>query len=420
MKAFSFFVFPVIICSLSLFVLATILHAETGKKVRSGAEVLLGEQIFRLKGKHIGLVTNHTALLPNGVHLADTLAALKENFSLVALFGPEHGIRGQAGAGEKIENSTDAATGVPVYSLYGKHKKPTNEMLSGINLLIFDIQDVGSRFYTYISTLYYTIEAAAENNIPIIILDRPNPAAPLGVLGPIREEGLSSFVGIAPIPIAHGMTIGELAKYYAGELIKNKNLDLTVVQMTGYKRSMYYFETGLTFTKPSPNIMEEETMLLYPGTCLFEGTNLSEGRGTYSPFLLFGAPYIDNQKLLTQLQVFGYTDVQFEAAEFTPVALEGIVNNPKYKNELCRGIKMVPSNKMQSDPILLTIRILSLIANNHPADFKFREKSIDILSGSSKLKQQILAGVDPDTIYHEWQTDINSFKKIRNGYLIYE
>lgn len=416
-SVFSFFLLVIFINSVG-YPLTT--NPLPSQRVVTGAENLMTNHIHLLKGKRIGVVTNHTALFANGVHLVDSLFSLKSDFTITTLFGPEHGIRGDAGAGEKIENSADLKTGIPVFSLYGKYKKPTPEMLKDVNLLIFDIQDVGSRFYTYISTLYYILEAAGENNIPVLVLDRPNPAAPLGILGPIREPDLTSFVGIAPITIAHAMTIGELAKYYTGELIKSTQVDLTVIPMLNYKHSLYFFQTGLPFTKPSPNIMEESTMLLYPGTCLFEGTNISEGRGTYYPFLQFGAPYLNADKLLIELNKYGYEDIKFESVQFKPIELPNIVSKPKYKDELCFGIRIHPSKELKSDPVLLTLRILHWIAKNHPHEFSFREKSIDILSGSTRLKGMIKDGVPPETILAEWLPDMEKFKQIRNGYLIYD
>lgn len=405
---------------LPLFLIFTGFTAAQNTEIIMGADRLFSEKKDLLKGKQIGLVTNHTAVFKNGTHLADSLFSLAPYARLTTLFGPEHGIRGDASAGEKIDNSTDAKTGVPVFSLYGVHRKPTKEMLKNVDLLIFDIQDVGARFYTYISTLYYTIEAAAENNIPVIVLDRPNPIAFMGSFGPVRDTGLTSFVGIAPIPVAHGMSIGELANYYAGELLNAKSPSLTVIPMKNYRYDAPLSVTAKDFIKPSPNIMSPETMLMYPGTCLFEGTNLSEGRGTYFPFLLFGSPYLDNEKLLTELKKYQYQDISFEAVDFTPVEIQNAVSNPKHKDKECKGIMITPQKNLKSDPILLTLRILHHIIKMHPADFSFREKSFSILSGKHDLMTRLKSGENPDVIYNSYNQELVNFIKIKKGYLLYE
>lgn len=389
-------------------------------EIITGAERLFSEKKELLKGKKIGLVTNHTAAFKNGTHLADSLYSLAPFTKLTALFGPEHGIRGDASAGETVGNTVDAKTGVPVFSLYGTHKKPTKEMLKDVDLLIFDIQDVGARFYTYISTLYYTIEAAADYKIPVIVLDRPNPIAFMGSFGPVRDTGLASFVGIAPIPVAHGMSIGELAQYYAGEMLKEKSPELTVIEMKNYSYSAPLSATTKYFIKPSPNIMTPETILMYPGTCLFEGTNLSEGRGTYSPFLLFGAPFLDNSKLLSELQKYNYPDISFEAVTFTPVEIKNTVTKPKHKDVECKGIRIIPKQNLKSDPILLTLRILHHIIKLHPADITFREKSFAILSGKHDLQSRLKNGEDPDQIYNSWNKELESFNNLKKRYLLYD
>jgi len=404
----------------TVFVFLTSCTIAQNNDIITGADRLLSEKKDLLKGKNIGLVTNHTAVFKNGTHLADSLFSIAPYAKLTALFGPEHGIRGDASAGETIGNSVDAKTGVPVFSLYGAHKKPTKEMLSGVDLLIFDIQDVGARFYTYISTLYYTIEAAVENNIPVIVLDRPNPIAFMGSFGPVRDTGLTSFVGIAPIPVAHGMSIGELAQYYAGEMIIDKSTDLTVITMQNYRYDSPLSVTTKNFIKPSPNIMSPETILMYPGTCLFEGTNLSEGRGTYYPFLLFGAPYLDNEKLLTELKKYDYPDISFEAVTYTPVEIKNAVTKPKHKDVECKGIKITPQQNLKSDPILLTLRILHHVIKLHPSEFTFREKSFAILSGKSDLQSRLKSGEDPEQIYNSWQQELENFNNLKKGYLLYE
>ena len=256
--------------------------AACQKPVVVGADVLIHQREDLIKGKRIGLVTNHSGLLANGEHIADALHQMSD-VTLVALYGPEHGVRGDTTG--PLQNGTDPGTGVPVYSLYGATYKPTPEMLKGVEVLVFDIQDVGARFYTYISTLGNVMSAAAENHIPIIVLDRPNPVTGLYVDGPVLEDSLKSFVGYAPIPIAYGMTMGELAEMYNGEgwLDNGVKAELTVVRLQNWKRSMWYDQTGLRWVRLSPNMPTLNTAIPYTGTCLVEGINVSEGRGTDRP-----------------------------------------------------------------------------------------------------------------------------------------
>jgi uncharacterized protein YbbC (DUF1343 family) len=387
--------------------------------LKTGADLLLSENSDLLKGKNIGLVTNHTGLLSDGRHLADVLVKHKE-FKLTALYGPEHGIRGDAQAGEEIDSGKDAATGVQVHSLYGKDMKPTPNMLKGIDVLIFDIQDVGTRFYTYISTLFYVLQAAAENNIPVIVLDRPNPITGAYVDGPIRKEGLSSFVGIAPIPIAHGMTVGELAGLFSGEgWLKTKEKPrLTVIKMEGWDRTKYFDEYYQTWVKPSPNIPDFETALVYPGTCLIEGINVSEGRGTLEPFLKIGAPYIKSAELIKKLVDYGITAVEFEEIEFTPKAIQGMSENPKYKDQKCNGISIKVRNRKEFQPVQFGIKLVSAIRELYPDKVEFL-RSFDLLSGDISVRESIIKGKSPDLIIRSYKKDIDKFLPIRDKYLLY-
>jgi len=269
-----------------LLVLASASASAPAKQpVRVGADVLMKEQFPLIKGKRVGLVTNHTALLADGTHLADALIA-HGDVRLTALFGPEHGIRGDAPDGKTIADSIDARTGVKVYSLYGAVNKPSPAMLKNVDVLVYDIQDVGARFYTFISTMFLAMEAASENNIPVIVLDRPNPIGGVYCDGPVRVDSLKTFVSWAPMPIAHGMTVGELAMMANGEgwLKEKTKAALTVIPVEGWNRAAYFDETRLAWVRPSPNMRTVSTAVVYPGTCLVEGLNVSEGRGTERPF----------------------------------------------------------------------------------------------------------------------------------------
>ena len=342
-----------------------------------------------LKNKKIAVVGNQTSMIAN-THLVDSLLSLKVN--VVKVFSPEHGFRGKADAGAKIEDETDEKTGLPIISLYGKNKKPTVEQLKGIELLLFDIQDVGARFYTYISTLHYVMEAAAENNIKVIVLDRPNPNGHY-IDGPIREKGFESFVGMHPIPIVHAMTIGEYAQMINGEKWIARQCDLTVIEMENYTHDMSY---DLPI-KPSPNLPNSRSINLYPSLCLFEGTNVSLGRGTEYPFQHFGAPYLKSNY------------------SFTPKSGEGS-KSPPHENKKCYGTDL----RFQ-DNYLEEINLNWLIEsyNNCPEKEKFFNSFFDKLAGTDKLRLQIIEGKTVKEIKERWQEGLDNFKVIRKKYLLY-
>lgn len=397
-----------------------ICQPQNEKHFQFGADQILSEYSHLIKNKKLGIVTNHTAVMSNGVHLVDTLNSMKD-IQIIALFGPEHGIRGDNADGQIITHAVDYKTGIPVYSLYGKDKKPTKEMLKNVEVLIFDIQDVGARFYTYISTLFYLIQAAAENNIPLIVLDRPNPINGVYVDGPIRKPELISFVGIAPIPIAHGMTIGEIAKYFAEEKLIGGKLDvnLMIVKMKNWNRKLYYDYFHSTWIKPSPNIPSLDAAIVYPGTCLIEGTNISEGRGTDEPFSKIGAPFINSNELIKELKNQGLIGVSFSPIFFTPVEIPGVANNPKYKAENCNGIKIIIEDRDKFESVKFGIKLVSALHKLYPNEFKFRDDSFDRLAGDKSIRQKIIEGLSSDEIIQSYQAELNDFKEIRKKYLLY-
>lgn len=411
-------VFAIILLQL-FFSIETRVHSQN-KKVLCGADILVGENLNLIKGKNLGIVTNHSAILSNGIHLVDTLSQIPE-IKIKALFGPEHGIRGIGVAGEKIQDSVDAKTNIPVYSLYGKINKPTKEMLKNIDVLIFDIQDVGARFFTFISTLYYSIQASIENKIPILILDRPNPISGSKIDGPILDEELKSFVGIAPIPIQHGMTIGELAKYFVGEILDSSKLkaDLKVVEMRNWKRKFYFDDCKLKWLKPSPNIFNISTALVYPGTCLFEGANVSEGRGTENPFQIIGAPFINSKLVISEMKKLKYDGAELEAVSFTPKEILNVVKNPKYKEIKCNGIKINVTNRNKFEPIKFTLKLIYVLKKLYPDSFQLKEKSFNRLVGDKRIYSMITEGKQPDSIINYYQKKLKDFTEIRKKYLIY-
>jgi uncharacterized protein YbbC (DUF1343 family) len=355
------------------------------------------EYLDVLKGKKVGIVSNHTSMIKI-THLVDSLISLKVN--VVQVFSPEHGFRGNADAGEKINSNIDTKTGLPIVSLYGKNKKPTPKQIEGIDILIFDIQDVGARFYTYISTMHYVMEACAENNKKLIILDRPNPNGHY-VDGPILEEQFKSFVGMHPVPIVHGMTIGEYAQMINGEswLANGIKCDLMIVKSKNYDHTKHY-ELPI---KPSPNLPNMSSIYLYPSLCLFEGTPISVGRGTISPFQVLGHPKMASKK-----------------HSFTPESMPG-AKTPKLEGKLCKGYNLTFfGTEYMKEKGSINLFWLTHIYNNFPEKEGFFTKMFQLLSGTDKLQLQLEAGKSEKEIYFSWQEGLTNFKKIRKKYLLYK
>jgi uncharacterized protein YbbC (DUF1343 family) len=409
MRRFSF-LFVMLLCSQ--------LGAET--KLQTGAERLVEENFRSLAGMRVGLITNHTALVGDQ-HLADALHATPE-VRLTALFGPEHGIRGDAPAGARIEDAVDERTGATVYSLYGRIRKPTPEMLAEVDVLLFDIQDVGARFYTYISTMGYGMQAAAEKGIPFIVLDRPNPLGGNRTEGFVLEAGEESFVGLYPIPVVHGMTVGELARMIHGEkmLPGLGELELSVVGMTGWKREDLWSELGRPWNPPSPNIPDFETALIYPGACFFEGTVASEGRGTREPFLVVGAPWVDGQRMADELNRRNLPGLRFEPVTFTPVSIEGMAMNPKFSDRKIQGVRHVIVDGTQVEAVAAGVHLLDVFLAQAPDRHAFfREATIRRLAGTPRLHQRLLAGDSAAEIVAGWKEEVRVFEERRRPYLLY-
>ncbi|MFC0270239.1 exo-beta-N-acetylmuramidase NamZ domain-containing protein [Metabacillus herbersteinensis] len=380
-------------------------------KVTPGVEVLLGDQKELLKGKKVGLITNPTGI-DSGLRSIVDLFNDDPDIELTALYGPEHGVRGDAQAGAGVEFYIDEKTGLPVYSLYGKTKKPTPEMLKNVDILVFDIQDVGTRYYTYIYTMAYAMEAAKENNIPFIVLDRPNPQGGLSVDGPVLDPEFSSFVGLYPIPLKHGMTVGELASFFNKEF--KIGADLEVVKMKGWKRSMDFDDTGLPFVLASPNMPTVSTTFVYPATGLIEGTNVSEGRGTTKPFELIGAPYINSTDLSEKLNELNLPGVKFRAASFTPTF-------SKHAGKLSHGVEIYVTDRDKFEAVPTGLHIIKTIHDMYPNDFQFlAANNFSLLVGNDWVRTMILEGASVSEIISEYQTELNDFKKVRKGYLMYK
>ena len=378
-----------------------VVAAVSETALRTGAE-RMEQYLPQLSGKRVALCGNQTSVVGT-THLVDTLLA--QDVNLVKLFCPEHGFRGQAEAGATIASGKDPQTGLPVVSLYGKNKKPTAEQLQDIDIMLFDLQDVGCRFYTYISTLHYVMEAAAESGIKVIVLDRPNPNG-FYVDGPVLDPAYKSFVGMHPVPVVYGMTIGEYARMINGEkwLANGVQCDLEVVSLEGYTHKTRYQLP----VAPSPNLQTVEAVFLYPSLCFFEGTNISVGRGTDHPFEMFGAPGLRSGEY-----------------RFIPHAIPGVSENPPFKDQECRGylLTTTAANEFYK-PIPGRVNLTYLlVAYSNCADkqqFFLKNNFFDKLAGTDQLRKQIVAGASEDEIIASWQPALKDFKLLRSKYLLYE
>ncbi|WP_202080628.1 exo-beta-N-acetylmuramidase NamZ domain-containing protein [Caldalkalibacillus salinus] len=378
-----------------------------------GVERLLTEETDLVSGKKVGLITNPTGVTQELESIVDLLYH-HPDVDLTAMYAPEHGVRGDKQAGEYVEYYIDEYTGVPVYSLYGETRKPTEDMLENVDVLLFDIQDVGTRFYTYIYTMAYVMEAAEEYNIPVVVLDRPNPLGGQKVEGPVLHPDFSSFVGMYPIPLRHGMTVGELALLFNEEF--GIGSDLTVVEMEGWQRWMYYDDTPLHWVLQSPNMPALDTALVYPGAALIEGTNVSEGRGTTKPFELIGAPYINSTELAETLNDLGLPGVTFRAASFTPAF-------SKHAGKLSNGVQIHVDDRDVFLPVETGLHIVKTLHDMYPEDFAFinpwGDYFFDLLIGNDQTRLGIMEGESVETITSEWASDLQSFKEMREQYLLY-
>ncbi len=390
--------------------------AAVGDGPEPGIEVLLRERADALKGKRIGLVTNMTGV-DRALRSDIDLLAARTDVQLVALFGPEHGVRGDVQAGGHVDSSRDAATGLPVHSLYGEHREPTPEMLRGIDLLLFDIQDVGARFYTYPYTLANVLRAARRDGIPVWVLDRPNPVGGLKVEGPVLEPAQASFVGMFPIPVRHGMTIGELARLFnAGFGI---GADLSVVPMRGWQRGDAEPGGAMPWVPPSPNMPTRDTALVYLGTALLEGTNVSEGRGTTRPFETLGAPFVDARQLADALNALDLPGVRFRPTAFTP-------SFSKHAGKACGGVQIHVTDREAFLPFRTGLAVVKTLHDLYPDAFRFQSDApgatpgfFDKLAGNAWLREAIGRGDPLDAMQTRWQPELWRFEALRTRYLLY-
>lgn len=391
------------------------------KRFRLGVENLLDAQLDLLAGAKVGLITNPTGTDAQLRSTIDLLVEAQErgDFTLVALYGPEHGVRGAEEAGGHVEDSTDEKTGLPVRSLYGKTQKPTPEMIADVDTLVFDIQDIGARFYTYIWTLYYAMEAASENGKRFIVLDRPNPLGSEAE-GFVLEEALSSFIGLKAIPQRHGLTVGELAQLFAGEFLA-EDLDLSVVAMSGYD-PQDPAAANLPWVLPSPNIPTPQTAIVYAGTGLIEAINVSEGRGTTTPFLWFGAPFITQHHIEAIIaDLSGLPGIRLRPMFTTPTA-------SKHKGEFCGGVQIHLIDEDAVEPVRLGIHVIaSLLRRVDEVDWREGEKCrtekdicwIDQVTGTKRTRQMLEDGAAPDDIVAAWAEELAAFTRTSRRYRMY-
>jgi len=395
---------------------------SSGAAVIVGADRLLGEYAHLIRGKSVALVANHSARLSDGTHLADALFRHRES-RLVVLFGMEYDIRSNDYAAVRDgEIATDRTTGLTKYNLYGAQHKPTSEMLAGVDVIVFDIQEVGARFYEHINILGFVMEAAAEQGIAVVVLDRPNPITGRKPEGFLPDPvALFRFGSYASVPIVHGMTMGELARLYNGEhqLRGGRTVTLDVVPMQGWSRDMWYDETGLPWRKPSPNLLTAESLLAYVGTCLFEAVNVSEGRGTDHPFEMIGAPWLDGERTLALLRGLALPGVSFETVTFVPEQKAYHGRPPELAGETLRGIRLRVTDRDAFEPYRTGVSMLWAVHALHKDRLVWNDAVLDRLVATPRLKALLQAGRSPADIVGAWSAELAAFQTMSGQYFLY-
>ena len=392
------------------FTLFTPLTARTAGLTLTGLDILERDGFKQLEGKRVGLITNHSSVDADGVNAVDAFHRAG-SFKLAAIFSPEHGFRGTEEGGVYIASSTDPVTGVPVYSLYGKNKqRPTPEMLKDLDVLVFDIQDIGARFYTYLTTMGYAMEEAAKAGLPFMVLDRPNPIGGL-VEGPVLEPGISFFTAYFPVPARHGFTAGEMALFHKANL--DLNLDLTVIKMENWTRDLFFDQTGVVWTNPSPNIRNVDAEVLYPGLGCFEASNVSVGRGTDKPFLWFGAPWMKAGKIAKKLSEAGLKGVKFSPRKLTPA-------KDIYEGKPCEGISLEITDRSAVRALDIFAHAVYLLKKYNAADFRLDPAEIRKMTGSSDLYALLEAGARPAGMIAAFEKNNKAFRDGAAKFLLYK
>jgi uncharacterized protein YbbC (DUF1343 family) len=386
--------------------------------VQTGLEVLLSTRLADIRGKRIGLVTNQSGIDRNG-QANYRLLLDSAGVDLKVVFSPEHGLFGEAAAGEKVEYEEKKTNLPKLVSLYGKNRKPRPEQLKDLDLILYDIQDIGARYYTYISTLGLMMEAAGEAGIPVLVLDRPNPITGTAVEGPLLQLEFRSFVGYYPIPARYGLTVGELARMIVGEKWIETPPALSVIPVKGWRRSLWLDETSLLWIKPSPNIPDLATATVYPGTCYLEATNVSEGRGTPHPFRWFGAPWIKRQELAIALNNLNLPGVVFKPITFTPVPIPGAALHPKFENQECHGVEIIVLDRIRYESVTTGVMILSVLRGLYPDQIQFRESSLKRLWGSNELFNLLQEGGSVKALLEKSKTEAEAFQNFSRQYYLY-
>jgi uncharacterized protein YbbC (DUF1343 family) len=395
-------------------------HAQSSIAV--GADRLFSDSAHLIRGKRLALVSNHSGRLRDGTHLADALHRFP-GARLTTLFGMEYDIRSNDYSVERDgERAIDRTTGLPKYNLYGEHHRPTPEMLRDVDAIVFDIQEVGARFYEHINILGFVMDAAAERDIEVIVLDRPNPITGLAVDGFVTDSDRRfRFGSYARVPVVHGMTMGELARLYNGErmLQGGREARLHVVPMVGWTRSMWYDEVGLGWRKPSPNLLTLGSLMAYVGTCLFEAVNVSEGRGTDTPFEVIGAAWLDHTKAVALLRELRLPGVTFDTTTFTPVQKPYHGRPPELAGERLRGIRIHVTDRNAFPAYRTGVALLWAVHRLHADRLVWNDAALDRLVATPRLKSMLQAGATPTEIFQSWDAEVAAFRSVRERYLMY-
>lgn len=381
----------------------------------TGLERLIGNGAMLLKGRRVGLITHPAAVTRD---LTDSVTALVQcGITLTALFAPEHGFAGVVADGQRVPDAVHKGTHLPIYSLYGATPEPTPAMLADVEILVYDMQDVGTRFYTFISTLFYALQGAAKAHIPMVVLDRPNPINGVTCEGPVLTPGFESFVGVASLPLRYGLTIGELA--HSMNHAQKINAELTVIPLAEWRRELWFDATGLPWIPPSPAMPHVSTAVVYPGMCLLEGTNVSEGRGTALPFEVCGAPWIEGEALAADLNALALPRVRFRPTQFVPTA-------SKFAGELCEGVQVHVMDRTAFRPVTVGLHLLAALKRLYAAEFAWLPPSeegapphIDLLAGTDRVRSAIDAGVDVVELVAGWAEAVAGFEEACRPYWLY-
>jgi len=410
-------IFSVLFCLIILFCVYLIIFQQTEpeKRVMLGNEIFISKHMPEIKNKNLGLVVNHTSRLPNGNHLVDAL--IENGASIKALFSTEHGFLGIQEAGQLIEDSQ--YKGISIHSLHGRIKKPTLQQVKDIDAFIYDIQDVGARFYTYITTMKYILESAADENIPVYILDRPNPIGGQIIEGPILDMKLQSFTAPCPIPIRYGMTCGELALMMKGEQWISENTDIRVIKMKAWKRHYFWEDTGFFWIPTSPNIPLSDTALAYPGTSLLGGIRVNHGIGTLNPFLQFGAPWLEPEIIIQNLGGQSNQGIKLSPIAYTPQSISGKTAYPPYKDRLCQGILISIEQKENFHSVEFTLFLIKTLKNYYPDKIKIITNKLDSLYGNENLGLYVEGRISFEMMLNQMKKEEETFRQQRKKYLIY-